>query len=195
MDSREYFNSVADKWDSMVYHDTDKINKIMSLIDLQKGSRVLDVGTGTGILIPYISSIIGDNGSVTAIDISDRMIDIAKSKYSYSNVNYIVGDVMEAELPLKNYDCIICYSMFPHLSEKGHAVKKFASLLKSEGKLVVCHSQSRESINNLHKEKDNTVKDDILPEIFVLEGYYNEAGLKTVCVVDNDEMYVIIGER
>ncbi|WAM32458.1 class I SAM-dependent methyltransferase [Caldicellulosiruptor naganoensis] len=51
MDTREYFNLLADKWDEIVWHDPQKINQIMQLISLKKGEKVLDVGTGTGVFL------------------------------------------------------------------------------------------------------------------------------------------------
>ena len=38
----------------MCHHDDKKIRKILQLSDIEKGSKILDIGTGTGILISYL---------------------------------------------------------------------------------------------------------------------------------------------
>ena len=54
MNSREFFNGLAYKWDEMCHHDDKKIRKILDLADIKKESKILDIGTGTGILISYL---------------------------------------------------------------------------------------------------------------------------------------------
>ncbi len=54
MDTREYFNSLAGTWDSIVQHDPQKLKKIIDLTDIKEGDTVLDVGCGTGVLEGYL---------------------------------------------------------------------------------------------------------------------------------------------
>lgn len=196
MDNREYFNSIAEKWDQIVFHDENKIQKIIEMMDIKIGDNVLDVGTGTGILIPFIMARIQRTGSITAVDISEKMIEVAANKYGhYDNVKFIVDDVINADLPLHYYDIVVCYSMFPHFENKQKAVDRLSLLIKQGGRLAICHSQSRESINSLHKNADDAVKNDSLPNMECMKNYFNMAGLTVVCEADNSDMFVIIGEK
>lgn len=194
MKNEEYFNSVAEEWDSFVNHDEGKIKKILDILQLKKGYSVLDVGTGTGVLIPYLYSYVGYSGKIIAVDVAEKMIDVAKRKFSYKNVQFIVNDVLKTEFPEKHFDCIICYSMFPHFDNRKEAVGKLSKHLRKGGKFVICHSQSRESINNLHKGLSKPVKNDILPTADIISEYYKSAALETTYIADNDNMFVVIGE-
>lgn len=192
---KKFFDKAADRWDETVYHDPEKLKLFFERMALKPGACVLDVGTGTGVLIPYIYNEIGSNGKIQAVDLSPKMLEKAKQKYPYSNVEYIEGDVME--LPLKDgyYDCILCYSVFPHFIDQPKTVARLSNKLKQEGKLVIAHSQSRTAINNLHKDAGDEVKKDLLPPMSDIADMMEKSGLRVVDKIDNDEMFLIIGQK
>lgn len=195
MNNREYFNSIAEKWDSIAKHDINKIEKILRMVKLEEGCRVLDVGTGTGIMIPFLHSYIGNTGEIIAVDIAENMIEVARKKYNFKNVKFIAEDVLKIDFSENFFDCIMCYSMFPHFDNKKAAVEKLAKYLKKDGKFVICHSQSRESINNLHKGLSDPVQNDRLPDANQIAKCFDGALIRTTTIVDNDEMYVLIGTK
>ncbi|GMQ56539.1 methyltransferase domain-containing protein [Vallitalea sediminicola] len=191
----DFFNRVADSWDEMCNHDMKKVEYILDLVDIQAGSKILDVGTGTGILIPSLYKRVTSSGKIKAIDMAENMIEVAKKKNNYDNVIFECNDILKNSGDETCYDYIICYSMFPHFQCKEEAVEKLTQKLKKGGKLTICHSQSREAINNLHKRVDDTVKEDNLPKMEILTEYLLESGLKVVKEVDNEDMFVVIGSR
>ncbi|MTI69401.1 MAG: class I SAM-dependent methyltransferase, partial [Firmicutes bacterium] len=190
MRQKEFFDERALKWDHIVNHDPDKLDYIFNIINLNKNDNVLDVGTGTGVLIPYIHKVIGEQGKITAIDLSDKMLDVAREKFSFKNVKYIQNDVNNLEIK-KEYDAIICYSVFPHFIDKEVTIKHLSEGLKDKGKLVICHSQSRDAINNLHKKAGEEVKEDNLPTMDKIKEMFNKVNLKVQRIIDNDEMFLI----
>ena len=193
MNNREFFNSMAEKWDSTVDHDEKKIGYIVDIARIKQGDRTLDVGTGTGVMVPFLYSRAGLSGKIVAVDIAENMIEVAKGKFRFNNVEFIAGDALAIKLPENYFDCIMCYSMFPHFEDKKAAVAKLAGYLNRGGKLCISHSQGREAINNLHRNVSGAVKNDRLPSADIIKQYYKEAGLKTAAVVDNDEMFVVVG--
>ncbi|OMI26204.1 hypothetical protein BTA31_15420 [Bacillus haynesii] len=65
---------------------------IFSLIDMVKNQRVLDAGCGEG----YFSRLLAKAGaSVTAVDYSPRMIDIAKERTDDLPIEYRHGNCEE----------------------------------------------------------------------------------------------------
>lgn len=195
LSNKDYFNSMAEKWDYTVKHDEGKIKNIMDIVQIKRGSRVLDVGTGTGVMIPILNSYVSNTGKIIAVDEAEKMIEIAKKKYNYKNVNFITGDVLKIKLPENYFDLINCYSMFPHFHDQKVAVKKLARYLKKDGKFVISHSQSREAINNLHKQVSDVIKNDSLPSMDKIKEYYNNAAIEMISKVDNEDMFVAVGVK
>ena len=162
MIQKEFFNSMAYKWDTVCKHDTEKIMYILNLLGIKEGSKLIDVGTGTGVLVPYLSDYVGKDGKVIAIDIADKMLEVAQSKYNFENVSFVCGDILKVDLPKESFDYIICYSAFPHFEDKLTMIKTISRLLKTGGKFIICHSQSRDAINKLHKNVSEAVAEDNL---------------------------------
>ncbi|GAU78871.1 class I SAM-dependent methyltransferase [Fusibacter sp. 3D3] len=191
--NKDYFNSKAELWDNIVDHDLKKVQRIIDLVEIKKGDKILDVGTGTGVLIPVLQACVGDQGQITAIDIAEKMIEVAKRKFDYSNVEFVVGDVLEKGVSDSDFDCIICYSMFPHFEDKKAAISTLAKHLKKNGKLVICHSQSRDAINHLHQEIPGPVQEDRLPSMDILKQMFESADINVSLEIDDEELFVIIG--
>jgi len=87
----------------------------MNILKPKPGNHVLDVGCGTGVLIPYLLESIGPTGRVVGLDYSKNMLRIAREKFpkqTYPNVDFVLADVMAFEAD-DLFDIVICYSSFP----------------------------------------------------------------------------------
>lgn len=186
---------MAEKWDTVCRHDTGKIEYILSLLDIRNGDKILDVGTGTGVLIPFLIAKTGEQGEITAVDVSEKMLEMAKRKYSYGNVAFICTDALNGELPQEYFDFVVCYSVFPHFDDKQSAAAVMSKYLKKGGKFIICHSESRETINNMHKNASEAVSEDNLPDADILAELIERAGMTVLHKIDNEEMFVVIAQK
>ena len=67
--------------------------RILEVLDLAPGSRVLDVGSGPGHQAFEMASVVGTSGQVDGIDPADTAIAIARHRCSeLSNVSFQVGE-------------------------------------------------------------------------------------------------------
>lgn len=195
MGHRAFFNVLAEKWDTICHHDRERINRILDLTGVGKGDTVLDVGTGTGILIPFLQERIGPTGTIDAVDIAEAMLAVARARNSGRNVVFIHGDVLKLPLAHEHYDQIVCYSVFPHFRDKERAVTLLSGYLRQGGRLTVCHSQSREAINRLHRNSSPVVAGDQLPDLETVIGLFVAAGLKPISGIENEGMFVVSGRK
>jgi 2-polyprenyl-3-methyl-5-hydroxy-6-metoxy-1,4-benzoquinol methylase len=190
---KDYFNERAHTWDEKCPHDMRKVGDILDLLGIREGHRILDAGTGTGVLVPGLSARVSLSGHVKAVDLAEKMIDIARRKNIFLNVSFECTDALETGEGEALYDHIICYSMFPHFQEKAEAVRNLAGKLKTGGKLAICHSQGRRAINLLHERSADTVTFDALPDMRTLKNYFLESGLAVDQEIDTEEMFVLTG--
>ena len=192
MSQVDFFNSVANNWDNMINVNECKINYLLDKLDIQENDSILDVGTGTGVLIPFFNKL-NLNIKIKAIDISDNMLKIAKKKFEmFNNISFGLVDVEKENIDSK-YDKIILYSMFPHLENKTTTIKKLVeNNLNSHGKLMIAHSDSRDFLNNIHKNKDDRISESRLIDINLQKNLFEKVGLKVNDAFENDELYYLI---
>ncbi|HPL89681.1 MAG TPA: class I SAM-dependent methyltransferase [Caldisericia bacterium] len=194
MSKAEFFNNHAENWDNHAKHDQAKLNEIVEMIGFCAGDRVIDVGTGTGVMVPHIMGQIGENGSLEAYDIAEKMLEMASRKFSHKNLKFVCADAIE--VPGNDlFDVIVCYSVFPHFDDGKRAVASFARLLKKGGRLAICHSQSRDEINHIHAGAGPEIGGDYLPKGAELADLMRINSLDVAKIVDDDRMYFLLGVK
>ena len=110
-------------------------------------------------------------------------------------VGFAQADALAIPLADGSMDLAICSSAFPHFSDKVKALKEIARVLKANGRLVICHTMSRETLNRLHQSIGGIVAGDLLPDEFQLRGLLKQAGLKIIRFEDRPERYMVIAEK
>jgi len=187
---KNFFNEKAEIWDEITVHNLEKVQYITEMLGIHGDDRILDVGTGTGIMIPFYERYLV-KGSVVAIDYSEKMIEVARSKYpekEHPKISYLVSDVYDLKYD-SDFDIVVCYSCFPHLVDQTLALKILSKALKKGGRLVVAHSDSAKTINGVHMNSGE-VRNDCLPSMELLKQMMKESGLE-VTFERNDENYFI----
>ncbi len=79
----EFFNSMAGRWDEIIHIDDKKINYALDQLNIKNEDTIIDVGTGTGVMIPFLLNKIGEKGEMLAVDNAENMLNIAKNKFEF----------------------------------------------------------------------------------------------------------------
>lgn len=157
----QFFDALADSWDSDTVRDEAKINTILDAAGVGEGKKVLDVACGTGVLIPdYIKRKVK---KCVAVDISQKMIDIAKEKFGrHGKTEFLCADAESFEFKEK-FDCIVIYNAFPHFTDSSMLFKNLSGALEANGRITVAHGMSRKALLKHHSGKAKKVSA-VLPE-------------------------------
>jgi len=187
---RAYFNEKAVGWDETVAErDMTKLERMAKSLDIQSGSVLLDVGTGTGVFVPYLLREIGKYGRLVTLDFAEEMLQIARAKSFAGNVEYLHADVHHIPLGDEVFDTVVCYSSFPHFQDKPGSLGEINRVLKRGGKLFICHTSSRTIINGIHHQIP-AVQNDLIPNKDEMRTILLAAGFTDIAIYDNGDSYL-----
>ena len=112
-----------------------------------KGLKVLDLGSGSGRDCYIASKLVGENGHVTGVDMTDNQLEVAKRHINYHtekfgfakpNVEFIKGNIEkldELNLEPESFDLIISNCVINLVSDKQKVLNDAYALLKPGGEM------------------------------------------------------------
>ena len=100
-----------------------------------KNKSVIDIGTGIGNAIPHLADRFAH---VIAIDISEKMIEVAKNNHKFNNVSFFVRDARNLEEFHDKFDIAVAVNsiIIPSLKDLEKVIEEVYKVLKMGGKLI-----------------------------------------------------------
>lgn len=111
--------------------------RLLELANLPEGARVLDVGTGTGLVALAAARLVGPTGRVVGVDFSMEMLEKARAKLAQTdleNVQFVQGDAEALEFPDDSFDVVLCASSLFFVPDMARAAHEFHRVLKPGGR-------------------------------------------------------------
>jgi SAM-dependent methyltransferase len=105
---------------------------------IQRGMKVLDVGSGAGDVAMVVAEKVGPEGQVIGVDLSQSVLETARQRASaagYNNITFLAGDIQEVELD-NDFDAIVGRLIFFHLREPVKVLRRLLNRLKPGGLVV-----------------------------------------------------------
>ncbi len=188
-----FFDRLAADWDSLAVHPRDQVERVLASLGDLSGKRVIDVGSGTGVLLPFLTPRVGPHGAVLAMDLSPRMIETARAKHGAPGLSFKVADFLDWRAD-KGFDAAIAYSCFPHFDDPGAFWDSAARNLVPGGLALVAHIEGRERINEMHGRRAPGVSRE-LPPARELARLAEARGFEPVELVDDEDLYLVLARR
>ena len=119
--------------------------KALTAAGLKPGQRVLEVGCGPGFFTIPAAKMVGESGSICALDISPVAVKHVKQKIvaeGVTNVKVIVADAAKTGLPDQNFDLSFVFGLAHPIGNMGkiwaelHRLLKPGGILSVEGRLL-----------------------------------------------------------
>lgn len=196
-DLKACFDRHASSWDEMLRYNERASNllEVVSWFGLAEGDWVLDVGTGTGILLPLIRQAIGPKGMLVGLDVSFKMLGKAKVRPCPGDNNLI--NVIVESLPFRSdlFDHIICFSAFPHFPNKLRALLEMVRVLNSGGDLYIAHLKSVEELNQFHQSIGGPIANDLLPHPERVRNMMMDVGLFEIKIINQPGKFLAKGRK
>ena len=190
---RAFFDAHAERWDEYITGEQHrKIRRLVARFGIRPGDRVLDVGSGTGVLLPYLERLVGPRGVVHALDFAAAMIAVARRKFG-RRYRYTVADARTMPFRAGSFDVAVCYAVFPHFQDKPGTLAEIRRILAPGGRIIIAHIDSRRGINTFHRSVRGVVRHDHMPGTRAMVALLRNAGFVRVSVCDRPHAYIARG--
>jgi ubiquinone/menaquinone biosynthesis C-methylase UbiE len=188
---RQFFDARAHDWEARCYppETRARLQAFLPSWQVETGAHVLDLGTGPGVLLPYLAAY---GVRVVAVDISMAMLQQAARKSMAFEL--VQADAQRLPFVDATFHQVICFAAFPHFPDKAQAAQECARVLRPGGTLVIAHLLSREELAR-HHGHHGAVAADVLPEAGAMEAMLAAAGLRLIELVDHPGRYLARARR
>jgi len=131
-----------------------RMQRIATGSGLDATSRILDVATGTGALLPFFQAAGADLTRLIGVDLSAGML--AHAKKAFPEATFVKGDILDFVAPMgEKFDRIIFNAVFGNLFDQAAVLRHVTSELLADGGLVVIsHPLGRRWLREVLHRKD-----------------------------------------
>jgi len=101
---------------------------------IKNGQTVVDLGSGAGNDCFVARAIVGDEGQVIGLDMTEAMIKKAEenaNKLGFKNVQFILGDIEQMPIPANKADVVISNCVLNLVPDKAKAFSEIFRILKA----------------------------------------------------------------
>ena len=148
---------------------------VSALLDPQPGERVLDIGSGPGLLAHELAEALGPQGRVEGVDVSEAMLAIARGRRAAPGAAPVAFQQVSAtELPFPDasFDAAVSTQVYEYVEDMPAALAEVRRVLRPGGRLlvldtdwdsIVWHSSNPERMRRVLGVWDEHLADPFLP--------------------------------
>jgi ubiquinone/menaquinone biosynthesis C-methylase UbiE len=191
---RHFFEALAPRWDEMQPPEREqKLWRLMSRFRLlwQNTTAVLDVGSGTGRLLPLLGHF-APQARLVGVDLAAAMLHRARLRPVSAEL--IQADAQHLPLPSGRFDAVMCHAVFPHFPDAPAALAEIGRMLRPGGTLVLLHEIGRRQVNAIHRQAGGPIAADTLPPAAEMRALLTRAGFAVVQIEDAAAYYLAVGQ-
>lgn len=111
------------------------VTTMLDAVGVAEGDRLLDVGTGTGVVARAALSRVGERGSVVAVDPNEGMLAVAARLAPGLQIR--VGAAEHLPVDDDEFDCATCQFALMFFDDRVLAVREIARAVRPGGKVAV----------------------------------------------------------
>jgi SAM-dependent methyltransferase len=114
--------------------------RLIADLAMPRGSAVLDVACGTGVVTRLAARATGTAGAVTGVDIGPAMLAVARSQSAEPNsapITYLEGSALDLPLADSSFDFATCHHGFQFFPDRVAAARELHRVLRPGGRVAI----------------------------------------------------------
>jgi len=164
----------------------ERLEEIVRAGGILPGDTVLDIGSGTGILIPIIKRY--KPSQIYACDLSEKML--SQLKTNYPDVQTFLTDVKDLRLPQASVDVAFLNACYPNIADKAGAFDNLSRIVKPGGRVVISHPIGKTFILSLKDAMSFPL--DEFPGRQSAEELFKPYGFEVASFTDQAQLYILV---
>jgi ubiquinone/menaquinone biosynthesis C-methylase UbiE len=146
-----------------------KPKELIEALEIKSGMSVVDVGTGVGYLLPWLSAAVGTSGKVVAEDIQFDFMEKAQAmarEKKLENVRFLVGSERDAKLDANSMDLILTLDVYHHFDYPDLMLSSISKALKPGGRFAIIDFYKRpeampngNAMQHIRLDMDDVIKE------------------------------------
>ena len=165
----------------------ERLEKIVEHGRINRGDTVLDVGSGTGILIPIIKKY--EPQWIYACDLSAAMLEQLNSK-KYPGVETILADVRDLTLFDSSIDVVFINACYGNIVDKPGAFNNLSRMMKPHGRMVISHPLGKSFVRSMRERASFPM--DPFPEKQEADNLFSPFGFEIETFMDEPSLYILV---
>lgn len=143
--------------------------ELVQALKIRPGSRVVDLGAGSGYMEPYLSAAVGPTGQVIAEDVRPEFLAAIRemaARQKLTNVRVVCGTATDPRLPAGWADLILSLDVYHHMDDPPAMLAALRRSLAPQGRLAVVDYYRRagavpgmDTLKHIRANRDQVIRE------------------------------------
>jgi ubiquinone/menaquinone biosynthesis C-methylase UbiE len=112
--------------------------RVLRALELREGERVLDIGSGPGLLANEMAALVGPNGRACGIDISEDMLAMSRKRCADKPwTEFKKSDATNLPYPDGSFDAAVSTQVYEYVADIPQALAELYRVIRPGGRVVV----------------------------------------------------------
>lgn len=128
------------RWLFIIYYFLNPAIKKLRKFGIIEGSTIIDYGCGTGACIKAATELVGESGTVYAVDVHEMAIASVEkllNKQNLTNVIPVLSDGKKSDIKDDTADLVYALDMFHMVKDPDIFLKELCRIIKPAGVLII----------------------------------------------------------
>lgn len=151
-----------------------RADEILKTLNIQPGQTIADIGSGGGFFTFLFSHLVGDKGTIYAIDTNEDFlayINRQAAENGLTNIKTVLVTEESIPIPHHSVDLVFVRNVYHHLQNRVHYFMQVKQLLSPSARVSIIEYSRHGSIFSFHRRCGHNVPQEIIVEEMSKAGY------------------------